>query len=251
MLSHFYPRTPCGVRLGEGWGDEFGRIFLSTYPVRGTTVTGATLEMFCINFYPRTPCGVRRKAREAREEAKEFLSTYPVRGTTRACRNTPRPTTAFLSTYPVRGTTTWPFPFFVVWRVFLSTYPVRGTTNEAATVSTVATNFYPRTPCGVRPQPSSCSRWPGYFYPRTPCGVRPLEARLNELAAVISIHVPRAGYDQKILHFSLCTRGISIHVPRAGYDVISDEGKLWLIISIHVPRAGYDVGYHQANNALQ
>ena len=36
---HFYPRTPCGVRRGVRVLKKPMKIFLSTYPVRGTTPT--------------------------------------------------------------------------------------------------------------------------------------------------------------------------------------------------------------------
>ena len=58
---HFYPRTPCGVRLYCSHISHVLYIFLSTYPVRGTT---------CVLPLPGVP-------------EMQFLSTYPVRGTTR------------------------------------------------------------------------------------------------------------------------------------------------------------------------
>ena len=81
---YFYPRTPCGVR--HVTHDRLGLydIFLSTYPVRGTTGHGrgfSCLDSISIhvpragydpalltrppkrqNFYPRTPCGVRQQS---------------------------------------------------------------------------------------------------------------------------------------------------------------------------------------------
>ena len=36
------------------------------------------------------------------------------------------------------------------------------------------------------------------FYPRTPCGVRPSPPIVGISNIVISIHVPRAGYDSKV-----------------------------------------------------
>ena len=78
---YFYPRTPCGVRQPVLRFDLHVLIFLSTYPVRGTTAphpvilsasgisihvpragydeaSGAEVSQEN-NFYPRTPCGVR------------------------------------------------------------------------------------------------------------------------------------------------------------------------------------------------
>ena len=58
--------------------------------------------------------------------------------------------------------------------------------------------------------------------------------------AVISIHVPLAGHDQKNLGNSQgdC---ISIHVPLAGHDPRFEEMYDGFKISIHVPLAGHDL----------
>ena len=83
------------------------RIFLSTYPVRGTTGSPDNLSRSTkisihvpragydsvvgisslphAHFYPRTPCGVRQQAQCNRIAEAAFLSTYPVRGTTDFC----------------------------------------------------------------------------------------------------------------------------------------------------------------------
>ena len=81
---------------------------------------------------------------------------------------------------------------------------------------------------------------------------------------MISIHVPRAGYDLTVAGLPRGTRtflstypvrgttlspytaygasGISIHVPRAGYDQQPFHSRFVpQRISIHVPRAGYDL----------
>ena len=214
---HFYPRTPCGVRQLQDGGIHMTDIFLSTYPVRGTT---SNIDSSCkslLYFYPRTPCGVRLLPPHIIAELKKisihvpragydpdsvrryergeaFLSTYPVRGTTGAgvvprsdcgisihvpragydARGRPHiwRLSTFLSTYPVRGTTARGAVYNPT-TVFLSTYPVRGTTTVCA----------------------SWWRWIKHFYPRTPCGVRPLGAVTLGNNVVISIHVPRAGYD--------------------------------------------------------
>ena len=101
------------------------------------------------------------------------------------------------------------------------------------------------------------------FYPRTPCGVR-LALSYHVLRDLhISIHVPRAGYDG-VQYRIVQIQRISIHVPRAGYDMVPTMMPSSLsaflstypvrgttsvpvcsmvspLISIHVPRAGYDV----------
>ena len=100
---------------------------------------------------------------------------------------------------------------------FQSTHPVRGATAPAAPAIPALWHFNPRTPCGVRPIPSSTKPTLLNFNPRTPCGVRPNEAAIRERMDLISIHAPRAGCDAGD---SGCNRGgrISIHAPRAGCD---------------------------------
>ena len=63
VAGHFYPRTPCGVRLLLHENGIEASIFLSTYPVRGTTRRHGQNRGNAQHFYPRTPCGVRRRAR--------------------------------------------------------------------------------------------------------------------------------------------------------------------------------------------
>ena len=175
------------------------RVFLSTYPVRGTTRVNGTLG----------------------QELLIFLSTYPVRGTTCNGSTSSSARRLFLSTYPVRGTTSCSGPYFQrrlyfyprtpcgvrlsllvplilltnisihvpragydakdvldegETAIFLSTYPVRGTTVKLA---------------------DEIAAWQ-HFYPRTPCGVRPGDKDKGSNAHIISIHVPRAGYDKII-----------------------------------------------------
>ena len=56
--------------------------FLSTYPVRGTTWMASRRGFSTLYFYPRTPCGVRLSRAVCGWSRTVFLSTYPVRGTT-------------------------------------------------------------------------------------------------------------------------------------------------------------------------
>ena len=60
VISYFYPRTPCGVRPMMFRKASQLSLFLSTYPVRGTTIRRFTVD----------------------SSHRVFLSTYPVRGTT-------------------------------------------------------------------------------------------------------------------------------------------------------------------------
>ena len=102
-----------------------------------------------------------------------------------------------------------------------------------------ASNFNPRTPCGVRPHGSDDFSGLGNFNPRTPCGVRRIReyyysgrdefqsthpvwgatdfTGMYDSAEIISIHAPRVGCDSTINQ--VCFEGsISIHAPRVGCD---------------------------------
>ena len=78
-----------------------------------------------------------------------------------------------------------------------------------------------------------------YFNPRPPCGGRPVVLLCQLNRAIISIHAPRAGGDEKTMSKEHIER-ISIHAPRAGGDGAITGTIALLIISIHAPRAGGD-----------
>ena len=125
-------------------------LFLSTSPLRGTTVPSLSGSCDRHYFYPRPPCGGRLAEFCRRENAAAFLSTSPLRGTTGPSSSMALHTGIFLSTSPLRGTTgrvqlpnhLMPISIHVplagddlrfVRRqvevfVFLSTSPLRGTT---------------------------------------------------------------------------------------------------------------------------
>mgnify|MGYP000054979399 CR=1 FL=1 len=149
VQEHFYPRTPCGVRRGDGWRGYNGASISIHVPRAGYDADRRGHRPGQGHFYPRTPCGVRLSCCICHIHKAIFLSTYPVRGTT----STPLSFAAlrlFLSTYPVRGTTkllpqTSPLYGISIHvpragydtstrdiidnaNAFLSTYPVRGTT---------------------------------------------------------------------------------------------------------------------------
>ena len=147
--KHFYPRPPCGGRPGV----KFASSIQVTY------------------FYPRPPCGGRR---------------LPVMdGANKAI---------FLSTSPLRGTTMFGLGLYIYAGISIHV-PLAGDDKSALRG-------------WLRLQ---------YFYPRPPCGGRPQTVRRQSLCTTISIHVPLAGDD--ILSTSLIgIARISIHVPLAGDD---------------------------------
>ena len=106
FLKYFYPRSPCGERLG---GDvrQVNRVsisihallaesdgfpgalrtteyqFLSTLSLRRATAASITPAPSRRNFYPRSPCGERHPQRILLPSALQFLSTLSLRRATR------------------------------------------------------------------------------------------------------------------------------------------------------------------------
>ena len=105
--------------------------------------------------------------------------------------------------------------------LFLSTLSLRRATNMEVRMICTSMNFYPRSPCGERPnnQPerqaqhdfyprSPCGERPGCqqpcghpttnFYPRSPCGERPPYNLMIHHAKKISIHALLAESDKRL-----------------------------------------------------
>ena len=149
-------------------------------------------------------------------------------------------TDIFLSTSPVRGTTASPSSFFHAIS-FLSTYPVRGTTWMASRRGFSTLYFYPRTPCGVRPSIRMLVVDRFVFLSTYPVRGTTEQSRLRLVTDGISIHVPRAGYDdvsewQKTIDWEFLST-----YPVRGTTIMALRDWAKLYISIHVPRAGYDL----------
>ena len=111
----------------------------------------------------------------------QFQSTHPLRGATSACRQSGT-CTIFQSTHPLRGATRRQHHHLQQKR-FQSTHPLRGATMDAdiagcvggisihaplagcdrssSSATASASDFNPRTPCGVRQQ--NCRNIPGKF----------------------------------------------------------------------------------------
>ncbi len=58
--EHFYPRSPCGERLGNVVAGSRTLRFLSTLSLRRATLAFQAARNRQRNFYPRSPCGERR-----------------------------------------------------------------------------------------------------------------------------------------------------------------------------------------------
>ena len=124
---YFYPRSPCGERLGGAHVVGNVQLFLSTLSLRRATFCCAVSTTIIPNFYPRSPCGERPVTYHAVNVLDPFLSTLSLRRAT-AC---PLWTTASPR--------------------FLSTLSLRRATCTISSISRHITYFYPRSPCGERP----------------------------------------------------------------------------------------------------
>ena len=101
---------------------------------------------------------------------------------------------------------------------FQSTHPVRGGTSACSRSLTNNQGFNPPTPCGVGPAASSTGMaWPNSFNPPTPCGVGPTWRNSSRPPRTFQSTHPVRGGTQPASHSSAGT-AVSIHPPRAGWD---------------------------------
>ena len=176
----FNPPTPCGVGPARHTNSEVDTIFQSTHPVRGGTLRlPESLPPLPISIHPPR-AGWDRGKPVYTMAINTFQSTHPVRGGTGWTRRC-RPAVP-ISIHPPRAG--WDQDHQrILWHLnlFQSTHPVRGGTVTSFDVNKAIQNFNPPTPCGVGLR--LC-----FVYPS---------------AGFISIHPPRAGWDQMLLHFPI------------------------------------------------
>ena len=80
------------------------RLFQSTHPLRGATITSTVCAPKCADFNPRTPCGVRLVHVSFAQRRTSFQSTHPLRGATHLYYGSGAKW-PFQSTHPLRGAT--------------------------------------------------------------------------------------------------------------------------------------------------
>ena len=147
-------------------------IFLSTFPLRGTSCYYRFPLGFCHDFYPRSPCGERQlvgvlyrnrewdfyprsPCGERRIESLErwqddsFLSTFPLRGTSLRWALNNRLFSQFLSTFPLRGTSKASLTEEVSKTISIHV-PLAGNVRSRRSTRQASRYFYPRSPCGER-----------------------------------------------------------------------------------------------------
>ena len=214
-------------------------IFLSTSPLRGTTLTAAAI-ISITSFLSTSPLRGTTAFAESLAGISTISIHVPLAGDDILCRI--RRTTllnisihvplagddmkllkalgmvcVFLSTSPLRGTTVTQ-SYEIYFNGISIHVPLAGDDVPSASVVTVRCHFYPRPPCGGRRRRKFFSRSSRNFYPRPPCGGRHDRDAGSGQPGRISIHVPLAG-DDLVPFPDLLVVTISIHVPLAGDDL--------------------------------
>ena len=132
-------------------------------------------RMICAarNFNPRTPCGVRRRVPHLHRRGRAISIHAPRVGCDRSWGSSD-PAGRCISIHAPRvGCDVNIFMRGSARRVISIHAPRVGCDTFSFCGLSLAWNFNPRTPCGVRPGGPRTSAATPYFNPRTPCGVRP------------------------------------------------------------------------------
>ena len=148
----FYPRSPCGERLGRvnsmltliqfsihallaesdycpaNWFDLWGWVFLSTLSLRRATLAAWQSNYLCRIFYPRSPCGERHMCPIISTIIPIFLSTLSLRRATLIILTALLIPPIFLSTLSLRRATSRQATVHTWKKVFLSTLSLRRAT---------------------------------------------------------------------------------------------------------------------------
>ena len=174
---------------------DTGQIFLSTLSLRRATTGCAEGRGRCSisihallaesdhthvgqpctsrHFYPRSPCGERLAALHVAGQLHN-ISIHALLAESDLLKALPLPR----------------------WHPFLSTLSLRRATAPQMAYRLYNKYFYPRSPCGERPNWFDLWGWAEYFYPRSPCGERPRRASRQQPAGEISIHALLAESDK-------------------------------------------------------
>ena len=171
-LSHFNPRTPCGVRPERLSPLAKSRNFNPRTPC-GVRPPAFFFTGFPFHFNPRTPCGVRLLSLGTRPGYTAYFNPRTPCGVRLFCLVGSHHGIDISIHAPRVGCDV----FFPLIRLgsprFQSTHPVWGATRGGRQRCQGGKDFNPRTPCGVRRQSGPAGR-------RVPR---------------ISIHAPRVGCD--------------------------------------------------------
>ena len=145
------------------------KLFQSTHPLRGATAaTPVPFDTF--KFQSTHPLRGATKKPGSFAWLFIFQSTHPLRGAT-ASRRRGVMVFQFQSTHPLRGATYIPRSQGGLGIISIHA-PLAGCDRSWTDGCSCATDFNPRTPCGVRLPIYLAYTQGSNFNPRTPCGVR-------------------------------------------------------------------------------
>ena len=184
------------------------RIFQSTLPARGATLTLISTSRTRKNFNPRSPHGERRRVQSLNRFAELFQSTLPARGATR-----------YHSGLHSQ-------------RAISIHAPRTGSDTKSQGEKTPTEYFNPRSPHGERPYYPARIIWHWIFQSTLPARGATRSQRLSFASEGISIHAPRTGSD-RLYNITFRCYCISIHAPRTGSDAMPfrTSGKRWIFQS--------------------
>ena len=257
----FYPRSPCGERLGAP---------VDKMPSSSISIHALLAESDPLTLLPsaKTTISIHALLAEsdnvgANSAGFDIISIHALLAESdvkRICFYTKIP--KFLSTLSLRRATQYEQKRTHVDRYFYPRSPCGERRHAGGTGNNRGCHFYPRSPCGERRGPKLGQLFralisihallaesdgspdhraadPRDFYPRSPCGERQ-DLIAKELAlAKISIHALLAESDKACL-MRLQVKGISIHALLAESDNIACMCIHLLIISIHALLAESD-----------
>ena len=190
----FYPRSPCGERLCAVLVFNSRSVFSIHALLAESDELALATENAVHIFYPRSPCGERHLRGTTATSAGIFLSTLSLR---RATLRVAIPEHAIVFSIHALLAESDRGKLRVVWgRNIFSIHALLAESDQllaGAIVSAII--FYPRSPCGERPQIlglatgdyyfsihallAESDRWSrtflhpkSFFYPRSPCGER-------------------------------------------------------------------------------
>ena len=150
-----------------------------------------------INFYPRSPCGERLRQRLIEFGKLRFLSTLSLRRATARRASRQQPAGISIHALLAESDAQWMYRN-TKFLIFLSTLSLRRATLRVLPFFAVGRYFYPRSPCGERP-----NKRPIFF------------GQAEKFLSTLSLRRATVHYDNYNLH---CV--ISIHALLAESDVI-------------------------------
>ena len=147
--SHFYPRSPCGERLGAPV-DKMPSSSISIHALLAESDCEVRIFVDCKgDFYPRSPCGERPKHTEPLSTCMRFLSTLSLRRATDSEINIGYGDLISIHALLAESDLKTP-PQGSRSQIFLSTLSLRRATPFSRSDPMTRRYFYPRSPCGER-----------------------------------------------------------------------------------------------------